>query len=440
MDSDKFIKLKSQDFIDKRTIIYDFDYTGNVGRYLLSKSFYVKYDQPIENISRDILNIPFVSGLASVAWVTGTKIFLETLDEVYLASLKKVKETLNRFYPEIEFNGDIIVDKIVSNKFRNNGMGQLFSGGLDSTTLYIQNMEYKPSLFTVFGAVIPVSNRSVIEKIRESHSKFARKEDVNIHFIETNVRDIINEPLLTAEHWKYLRAYDRTWWEAVNHGLILLSICAPKTVNDISVMRLSSSMPRNPHGTHPYLTSKIRWADVRIIPGGYKFERHNKVRFLLKPYITKYHYYPKLQLCNYAPVVSDQFNCGSCEKCSRNILSLLVEGIDPRRCGFPIIKGLYKHIKEELAPEINYRSWKNIIERIENIKYYCSNTEDFIDWLKDYDFSENERNQLRKKIFESILLHIYSYLPRITQYKLLNILYKCKYIKTNEEIKYSVSE
>ncbi|MFP3951792.1 MAG: hypothetical protein ACLFVP_06630 [Candidatus Bathyarchaeia archaeon] len=436
MDEDNFIKLEAIDVVANRIVVYKFNYSGDSHRYLLSKSFYVKYDRPLENVSMDILSIPFVSGLASVAWVTGTNIYLDALDEEYLASLKEVMETLNRFYPKIGFRGGVIVDDAVSNRFRNGGIGQLFSGGLDSTTLYIQNMEYKPILFTVFGAVIPVSNRAVIGKVRESHSKFARWEGVTIDFIETNVREVINEPLLTAEYGKYLRNYDRTWWEGVNHGLILLSLCAPLTVDDVSVMRLASSIPTNPHGSHPYLTSKIRWGDVRVIPGGYEFERQDKVKLLLKPYITKYGYHPRLQLCNYAPVVSDQLNCGSCEKCSRNILSLLVEGIDPRRCGFPIIRGFYKHIKEEIAPEITYKSWKHIVEEIEEIKYYTLNSEEFISWLKDYEFARNEGNHLREKSFEWLLLHIYSHLPRTTQNKILNVLYQHKYIKKGEEIKY----
>jgi len=285
-------------------------------------------------------------------------------------------------------------------------------------------------LFTIIGGIIPVHNRRIIKKLKNSFLKFAAKENINIFFIETNAREVLNEALLFGKFGKYIN--HSSWWEGVNHGLVQLSLCAPLTVREIGLLKIASSatnVNRFPYGSDPRLDSKISWGDIKISHEGVEFTRQEKIKFLLKRFIDVNNYYPKLQVCNYAPFISEQFNCGYCEKCSRTIIGLLLENIDPTKCGFPILDDFFEHVKKDVVPNALIKDWKRIQDKIHNgTKCYIHNSKNFFDWLKNYDFSNNVPKSTSTLNLKSSFYHIFSKIPRKIQTAIIKLYYNRKYL------------
>jgi hypothetical protein len=425
------LELSEVEIINEKTIVYHYSFTGNIQNYLNFDTFYIKYDKPIVDVPESILTIPFVTSMAIISWLTDTEIRVNTLDRKYAESLEKMKNVYQRFYPLMPIQGSINVTHVRNNSFNNKKMGMLFSGGLDSTTLYIQNRHLKPELFTIFGAGIPVSNRKMIMKIKKAFPRFVKQDGVKVSFIETNIREVLNEALLSSIFGKFLQR-DRansSWWQNVNHGPILLSMCAPLSIDGTSRVMLASTPAMVPDGSHPSLIGVLKWADIEVLPQGFEYDRRQKVRKVLKPFIYETHQYPPLQLCNYAPVVSDHFNCGSCEKCVNIILELILARINPRKCCFPLIRDFYNNIRKNVVKDIAIpKYWLNFQQEVHTIKAFAK-AEDFLKWINEEDFTLIRTRPLLELSMRWAVLLLYSKLPRRVQMDILRKFYYHRYLE-----------
>jgi hypothetical protein len=166
------------------------------------------------------LNIPAVTTLALVAWAIGADIYVKELDETYIESLSRIKSIIKRVYPNFSFSTQINAEKVISNKFSNEGYALLFSGGLDATTSYIRHRSKKPQLISIWGNDILPKQTIIWEKCKKKITDFAEQEKVKTHFVKTNVHSFMYENLLSVEFGLWL-------WGRVSHGPTMLSLCAP---------------------------------------------------------------------------------------------------------------------------------------------------------------------------------------------------------------------
>jgi hypothetical protein len=353
----------------------------------------------------------------------GANVYVDSIDADYLYSMNKVKDAFNEIYPDLNFQGEIYPNKIVINKFANDRLGMLFSGGLDSTSLYIQNRSNKPDLFTMIGGVIPSDNHYYIRKMKNVYGDFAQEEKLNLFFIESDVRSFLNEVLLSVINAS--KIFSLPWWEAINHGIVQLSLCAPITIQKISNMKiaLTETFLSN-FGADERIVGNIRWAGIDVIPEGYEYNRQEKIHYILKKFVVN-NYHPKLQVCIFAPTVSEGLNCGYCEKCSRDIISLIVEGINPEKCGFKVYDDFFEHAKKRVIPTSKPGKWTPVQKLIsDNMKYtfISSSTHDFFYWFKNYDFSEQIEEPYIKSITYNALSHLFARLPIRVKNLIMNIL------------------
>jgi hypothetical protein len=432
------IRIEESKILGNRRLSFKFSYSEEIKKYFLSNCFWVEYDEDINDVSPSILEIPAVSNILPIAWATGSNIYVKELDKGYLESVNKIKAVMKRWYPELSFSANIDVEKIVSNSFGNKGHGLLFGGGIDSTASYIRNKSKKPNLIIVWGADIPLDREEFWRKVKKKYRDFANHENVNIAFIKTNMRQFLNEKLLTLRFGRYLS--DHSWWGGLHHGIGLLGLCAPVSVTrHLGTILIAASHTQRlieyPWGSHPLVDNKISWADVKVIHDSYDLTRQEKIHHIIKPYIESSDSSPLLRVCWSQ---FQDFNCNECEKCSRTIAGLLVEGIDPNKCGFKIDSKVLGNIKQNLVEKKFILSpgkvflWKNIQEHIpekmaNHSLYGCK---EFFEWIKDYDFSENLRREhfllrVYHKIPENILKVIKNILERLSLCKLyskINIL------------------
>jgi len=323
---EEYIWIQEPNILNDRTLAFRLCLSEGIRKYFTSYDLTFQYDVVIGNADTGILQIPAVASVITVALAVGANVYIKNLDRTYLKSLSKVASTLRNWYPEFSSSTKIIVENIVSNKFYNDGYGLLFSGGVDSTASYIRRKNKKPNLVTVFGAGIDIQSGD--ENLTKKLTDFSRQEQVNLNFVKTNVDRVINRDILYEE-------FGLNWWLNVYYGLFLTGICAPLTpVKNMRTLLIASSgctqKFRYPFGSHPSIDSNISWADVNVVHDGYEISRQDKIKYFIKSYVKETGCYPFLRVCT----KSSQENCGNCEKCFRTITGLVLEDIDPRKCGF----------------------------------------------------------------------------------------------------------
>jgi len=391
MTGPKYIKVTEPDVTDNKLSI-KIVCSENIKKYFLTDYFFVEYDQDVTNVDKSILSVPIVSNIITVAWAVGADIYVEELDKTYLDSLSKIKPVFKEWYPQFSFSTNIYVENIVSNQFNRGGYGLLFSGGVDSLTSFIRHKDKHPDLFTVWGADIPVHENDFWEKVRNRISLFSNTEGVNIHFIKTNMQQLLNQSLLAREYKL------EGWWGPISHGLTLLSLFAPLTTKGIGAMFIASPERGVCDATNLLIDNNISWADVRAVVDGYELSRHEKIRYIIEhPEYLSY-----LRVCYSS---HSDYNCGRCEKCLRTITALVLEGVNPKNCNFNIDRKIFGYIKDclvkgrlPLRENVELDMWadiqKHIPEQIEDDPLGYGSKE-FFTWFKDFDLSKYKINKLQ---------------------------------------------
>ena len=390
----KYIKITGLD-VTNGTVAVKIQCSENIKKYFLTNYFYVEYEQDVTNVDKSILYIPIVSSIITVAWAVGADIYIKELDKTYLNSLSKIKLVFEKWYPQFSFSTNIYAENFVSNQFNGERYGLLFSGGVDSLTSFIRHRDKHPDLFTIWGAAdIPVNETIFWEKVRNRINLFSNREGVNVHFIKTNMMQLLNHSLLAREYKL------KGWWGPVYHGLMLLSLCAPLTTKRIGTILIAATHTgdfKKPWGSDPLIDNNVSWADVRCVHDGYELSRQEKIRYIIK----HPKYLPYLRVCY--PQHSN-YNCGRCEKCLQAITSLTLEGIDPKNCNFNIDvdEKMFQYIKDCLVKGKLYMGdseifmWRDIQKHIpEQYNNDMPGSKEFFMWFKGFDLSKYQMNKLR---------------------------------------------
>lgn len=391
MNSPKYIKITDIEVANNK-IGTKIEYSENIKKYFLTDYFYVKYDQDITSVGKSILYIPIISNIITVAWAVGADIYVEELDKTYLDSLSKIKPVFKKWYPKFSFSTNLYVGNSVSNQFNGGGYGLLFSGGVDSLTSFIKHKDKHPELFTVWGADIPVYENDFWGRVRNRICLFSNREGVNVHFIKTNMQQLLDQNLLARE---YKLA---GWWGPVSHGLMLLGLVAPLTTKGIETVLIAASHTKDfkePWGSHPSIDSNIAWADVRVVHDGYELSRHEKIRYIIEHPA----YLPYLRVCHSS---HSDYNCGHCEKCLRTITALILEGVDPKNCNFNIDGKIFRYITDCFVKgrldmsESDVFMWTDIQKHIpEQLNNEMRGSKEFFTWLKEFNLRKYRMNKLQ---------------------------------------------
>jgi len=312
---------------------------------------------------------------------------------------------------------NIHTTNIISNKFCNKGYALLFSGGVDSRVSYIRNKEKKPTLISIWGTDIPTRETGFWAVVQKTLVDFAKRERVNIHFIRTNAKELINAELLSRKYEVH------SWWERVCFGIITLGLCAPLTTEKIKHIIFANSIERGfdePVGSYPLLDESVSWADTEVINDGYELSRQEKIRYVLKSHPS---YLRDLRVCWMSHT---EFNCGLCEKCWRTITGLVLEDIDPKKCGFPVNTGIFDLIKHHFTRGLIrcgstalflWQNIQNLIpDELDDNKLY--NSKKFFEWFKEFN------------------LYKYQYKGNNVLSKWLRMYYLAKYLARREGISY----
>lgn len=356
--------------------------------YLKYPIFYAEYDEKI-NFNPSILNIPAVSSLITLAWLTGTELRVGDLDKRFAKSMRLLYGEYNKMYPRV-LTGQLRVKRVHENRSDTKGLALFFSGGLDSTYSLYQLKERIPRLIMIGGFDFYMDNprdMPIWEKWKKIYGAFAEREGLKLNFIRTNSRACVKENFVNYGHRNKLKL---AFWDALRHAPLLIGLAAPLSMRRFDELIISASRTSEhpttilPYSSAPNTDEKIAWAGLKVVHYG-QIHRYEKVRGLLEPlregkiiFRTCF----KLRL---------DLNCSECEKCGRGIASLLVEGINPNTCGFQVDENTLKKIRRKFEKFIkwNYRMqlhWLPWINDLPDEIPYLYGIKEFVEWMRNFKY------------------------------------------------------
>ncbi|MDM7998887.1 MAG: hypothetical protein QUS33_02505 [Dehalococcoidia bacterium] len=376
------------------TVTYRLAYPSGVKKYLLSDTFFVKYDGQIEvaRIDRSILAIPLVSMLAPVCWALGADLELDALDEAYLHCLDKVRRVLTTWYPRFSNLGTINVKTPVKNQLGGTRACLLFSGGLDAFTSYTRHRDEKPDLVSIWCHDPRLHEEEKWNCVLAAARWLCERDGVTSLQVKSDLTDI-NDRLLN-------HVFGVSWYAQVAHGLLQLSLCAPITaVRNAGKVYIASSCRQDrlyPLGSHPAIDNNVTWAGVVVTHDGGEMSRQQKMRYMRtadRDCLTK------LKVCHIYPQ-----NCAKCEKCFRTITGLCMEGLNPRDCGFNVDDKTLKRIRQSIImgkmpmPGSEKVEWEEL-QRCVPVETGADiiGSREFLTWFRAYDFSQHRIDKGRRR-------------------------------------------
>lgn len=366
-------------------ITYDLKVNGEWENcFFFNEKFFVEYDQNIENCPDSVAIIPALSVILPVSWVENATVIVDDIDDDFYDCIEDLKENYKFMYPNISFSGKLITKKITKNNINqiNHKVLCLFSGGVDATFTMIHNINYKPTLMTIWGTDIYLDYVDAWNITKKQNIDISKNFNLPFTSLKSNFRSCLNETFLSNK-------YICNWWHAYEHGLALLGLIAPYAyLNNISDIKIASTYSSKDYEKHvcaslPHLDENVKYFGATIYHDGFYKTRNDKIKSIIN-YHKKNKINFNLRVC-WQQITGE--NCCICEKCVRTILALLSYGENPINYGFNLTPD-----KEKLI--------------ISNIKSQKIKVNSF--WQESIDLIINNKENLPKTILTDFMINNYN--------------------------------
>jgi hypothetical protein len=364
-------------------------------KYFRHLTFYSRYDEEIE-ADKSILHIPALSIVLPVAWITGSDVYIDELDQSFAESMDSLQQEYKKMYPRAPFKTRLIAESLVENKPSPEGVALLFSGGVDSTYSLFSNLHLNPRLVMIFGVWdLPLKNVKILDRIKRVYPDFAEQEGFKLHFIHTNALEVLDIDRVEHFFWRFDHGRARGFWNGLGFSLGHIGQVAPLSMGRFNHIITSgttqgkkedSLIQARPYASIPSTDEKIKWANLKVNHHG-GINRHEKIYFL-KKYLKQNRI--TLRVCGQKEQLFkiNSLNCGRCEKCLRTITALILMDIDPNKYGFKVDDSTFKllrtRIEEKQFSERQLKIWWKTLQQIipEELERDFYGSKKFFEWFK----------------------------------------------------------
>lgn len=317
-------------------ISYEYTVDNKIRSYFnVNKPYYVLYDQDISETPVSLAIIPFLSNIMPISWFVGFDVYIDEIDETFYNSLQILKEQFVKFHPNIDIKGELHVNKITPNEIKGTNTSLLFSGGLDSFDSLTRHYHKNPYLISIHGADVEIEDTVRWNEFKKFNSEEKILDLNRLFYIESNLREFYTYKVdLLVDHLG--------WWGAVQHGMALLGVLSPLSykhaITDINIAASATNEISYSWGSSPYIDENMKWANTIITHDGYQFKRTDKTDNVVD-FVNKTEYNIKLRVC-YADERTG-YNCNTCHKCQRTIMSIILANANPNDFGFNVPDNFY---------------------------------------------------------------------------------------------------
>ena len=307
--------------------------------YLLD-DFFAEYgfDIDLSRIDSSILVLPFILNVIPIVWISGQNYSIESMDKDMYNALKTVKEVLKRLYPKISWKGNLIPRQLVENvpqgplKNPEKECALLFSGGLDSTSAALANLDKNLLLITMRGQWdVPLEKNKLWEEREKGFREFAKRYGHTNAFVRSNYSAFLNWDVLDN-----LSPEISSWRIDTTEGIGMFGIAAPILYSKgYSLLRMAASHTWEypwPSAANPLIDDNLVFAGkFRLMHEHFNYARADKLELIInlvkKGLIDR----PLMKVCD----GQNANNCRrySCSKCIPTAFMLLALGENPRLYG-----------------------------------------------------------------------------------------------------------
>ncbi len=392
--------ILDQIVVKQNRVDYFFSIQGNLQKYFKkSNHMFLEYNHDLSEIPNSILAIPFVSNVIPLIWITDSSLVVDELDKSFYDCLTKVKAAYQTMFPNVPFQGSLVVNRIEEHSYTpEREAASFFSGGLDALTTYIRIKDKKPLLITEYGWHENEAQKSdVWESDKENTISFAKQNGLDSILIQSNYGTFIIASNIDYEFHKKL---GDSWWHGLHHGLAIISAAIPIAfkfkIECLYIASSNSPLYQVACASDPTVDNEIQFASSKVFHDAYELTRQDKVKVVVD------HYSVSKESVSIRVCFKNKENCCNCEKCLRTILGIVAEGKDPLDYGFNIPYPFSPHLKSFLEREIKSFThtfiaiyWKLIQQRMrENEDKVIF--KDLLEWFLDYDFAAERKKALLK--------------------------------------------
>ncbi len=392
-------------------------------KYFRSFDFFSVYDSEIF-AGKSILPIPALSLILPFAWIVGADVFVDVLDRTFAESMIILQQEFKKMYPGAPFNTTLMADRLIEDRSAAKHTALLFSGGLDSTYMFFRHIARRPILIMLLGTVdTPLSNVAFGEALQQEYSQFAKREELPIRFVRTNVQDILDKRRVSHYFWKFQERLQGDYWLGIGYSLAHAGQVAPLSIGRFDELLVAGALDEGlahdertrakyPDASYPSTDEKIAWADVRVRHYA-DIARHQKA-LALKDFLGAHAF--TLRPCTRAAELCSQarsspgvapLNCNRCPKCLRTIVELVLAGINPRECGLSPDHSTFARARDLFRGELTRQDialwWKPLQDGATGgVEMEIPGSTQFFEWLKSARLDSFGR---RRERVRSLLYH-----------------------------------
>lgn len=409
--------LLKQVNVEKNYVEYKFEVRGKLKKYFTTDTMYIKYSTDVSDIPISILNIPFVSTVLPLMWLTDTVLWVKEIDKTFYDATYRLKEAYQNLYNYYQLKGNFISANYKNNSYEVKRESLLlFSGGMDAHTTYIRHIDTNPILCNIQGWYKSLSdtNRAAEADFKDI-SEFAKIEKRQYEYVKSNFALLIDAKYFDKHITKRL---GDTWWHGFNHSMSFISIAIPLAFKfGVHNVYIASSVPMGEYvhcASYVSTDSEFKFAQFGgCIHDGSELTRQDKAHIIVEHVKKLDRNYP-IRVCSF-----NDKNCCACDKCMRSVLGITAEGGDVRKFGFNIKGSLKEFYENEIETNmIQHRvegegslHWPAIRERMkENYDSFNTEQKEFVDWFMNYDFLKKRKKAIWtyriKNVFKILLKKI----------------------------------
>lgn len=406
------VRVSGPELVSDNEVAFRLQRRGEFGK-AVGEVFTCRYSIPIDAVDPGILSVPLLGTLLPIAWFLDGIVRIDRVDRGFRDALPEIRAGLQSLFPQLELGGRLEADAVRSPDIeapRERSL-MLFSGGVDSVATYLRRTPHY--LVTVWGGDVPVSSPELWLAVRSQVKEFADAEGATALTLRSNFGDggFTNGTYLNHR----FRPVIVNWGLEVQHGLALLSLCAPLAeaakCSEAYIAASHTAAFGRPWGSHPKIDNRVAWSGARCFHDGYELSRAEKIRL-----ITRHRPSVPLRVCRKGDAGQ---NCGVCEKCARTAVGLLVAGADPNKYGLPLDPERLVAIQQALETgRFRFREnerfmWEDLQKhagQCETLK--IDGAETFLEWFKGTSVEEwSERSARRYRFPDLVDRFVQRFLP-----------------------------
>ena len=391
-----------------------------------------------ENLPESILALPITLYLMPVTWFYGVDLVVPSIDKQLYEVLPTIYATYSKIYGPFDESwcGKVLAKSIVENEMPENRFDKIvfFSGGVDAVHAGIDNPGKRSVLVTVPSIEAMSENnkesrggnflKSKARLIRE----FSKVSDSEWLMVTNNFRaDIFDDKRIWNDLGRHFRlnsdAFLFDGWFGIKYFSNLLSSAPFAYAMGIKSLvvgsgfeQLENYMISNMDGANPELSDSFKFAGISFAEqDGLHTRRSVKVKNIIEWCIKR-----GKNVCLWTCFSDNTEQCGTCIKCQRTQLNILIAEQNPAQWGFKKFneKAFSRLVRNYAYCERNVNWLWDIVDSIDDGKTYpyCN---DLLHWLKRIGYKKYfKRSQIVSKVMRIFKFRRYPHYLKVVLLRL----------------------